>query len=110
MSEYLFLFRGVNRDKSPEEMQQHMQKWMTWITELSESGRMPERGRPLEDGGKTVRGTGKAVTDGPYAEKDIVSGFLIINAKDIDEAVEVSKGCPIFEGDGAVEVRPVMAM
>lgn len=37
----------------------------------------------------------------------MVGGYLIVNAKDIDEAVEISKGCPIFEENGKVEVRQV---
>ena len=53
----------------------------------------------------------KKVTDGPFAEaKDVVGGFSLILAKDLDEAAELSRGCPIFEVDGQVEVRPVMKM
>src|SRR5262247_2588679 len=47
--------------------------------------------------------------DGPYAEaKDIVGGYTLIEARDLGQAVELSKGCPILEADGTVEVRPVM--
>ena len=49
--------------------------------------------------------------DGPYAEaKDLVGGFSLIEAKDLTHAVELSKGCPILEVGGSVEVRPVMQM
>jgi hypothetical protein len=49
------------------------------------------------------------VTDGPFAEaNDIVGGYTLIEARDLDHAVELSKGCPIFELEGALEVRPVM--
>jgi len=59
----------------------------------------------------TIRGKSKVVTDGPYAEsKDIVGGYTLIQAKDLGEAAELSKGCPIFESGGLVEVRPVMEM
>jgi len=51
------------------------------------------------------------VTDGPFAEaKDLVGGYTLIEAKDLAEAAELSKGCPIFERNGFVEVRPVMKM
>jgi hypothetical protein len=51
------------------------------------------------------------VTDGPFAEaKDLVGGYTIVEATDIAEAAEISKGCPIFERSGFVEVRPVMKM
>ena len=60
---------------------------------------------------KVVRGHQKQVHDGPYTEaKDIVGGFSIVEARDIEQAVELSRGCPILDGGGSVEVRPVMAM
>jgi hypothetical protein len=48
---------------------------------------------------------------GPFAEaKDVVGGYTLIEAEDLSEAVELSKSCPIFEVEGAVEVRPVMKL
>jgi len=112
MSEYVFLYRGADRGASPEMMQQRMQKWMAWMKELGEKGHLKDRGHPLERAGKLVRGKKKAVTDGPFAEaKDAIGGYTLIEASDLDQAVELSKGCPIFETeDGAVEVRPIMKM
>jgi hypothetical protein len=57
-----------------------------------------------------VRGKSRTVIDGPYAEKDLVGGYTLIEAKDLGQAVELSVGCPIFEAGGLVEVRPVMKM
>ncbi len=55
--------------------------------------------------------TQKAIVDGPYTEaKDLVGGYTIVEARDIDQAVELSHGCPILDGGGSVEVRPVMKM
>ena len=111
MSEYVFLYRGGSREGSPAEMQQTMQKWMTWLKSLGEKGHVKDQGQPLEQTGKLVKGKQKTVTDGPFAEvKDVIGGYTLIEARDLDQAVELSKGCPIFERDGAVEVRPVMKM
>jgi len=111
MSEYVYLYRGGEAGRSPEKMQQMMQKWMVWLKGLAEKGHIKDQGQPLEPGGKLVRGKQKAVTDGPFAEaKDVVGGYTLIEARDLDQAVELSKGCPILEVDGAVEVRPVMKM
>jgi hypothetical protein len=112
MSEYVFLYRGGDRGASPEVMQQRMQRWMAWMKELGEKGHIKDQGQPLERSGKLVKGKEKTVTDGPFAEaKDVVGGYTLILARDLDQAVELSKGCPIFESDnGAVEVRPVMKM
>jgi hypothetical protein len=92
-------------------MQQMMQKWMTWMKELGAKGHIKDQGQPLERTGKVVKGKQKLVTDGPFAEtKDLVGGYTLIEARDLDQAVELSKGCPIFEVEGAVEVRPVQKM
>ncbi len=112
MSQFLYLYRG-SRDgqPSPEEAQQIMQKWMTWLKGLGESGNLKDQGQPLEPSGKVVKGKAKTITDGPFAEaKDIVGGYTLVEASDINQAVELSKGCPILEAGGAVEVRPIMVM
>jgi hypothetical protein len=112
MADYLFVYRGGNPPKdSPEKMQQTMQKWVAWMTDLGQKGALKERGAPLEAGGKTIRGKNKSVTDGPYAEtKDIVNGYTIVSAKSLEEAAELAKGCPHFDVDGIVEVRAIAAM
>ena len=52
---------------------------------------------------------GKTVTDGPYTEgKEVVGGYFIVNAKDYNDAVELSKDYPDFELDGTVQIRQVM--
>lgn len=112
MSEYIFLYRGPGGDSaSPEQMQQIMQKWLGWFKDLGEKGHIKNPGQPLQTGGKVVRGTAKQVHDGPFAEaKDVVNGYTLIEANDIDQAAELAKGCPILERDGSVEVRPIRKM
>ena len=111
MSEFVFLYRGGETGRSPERMQQMMQKWMGWLKELGEKGHIKDQGQPLERTGKIVKGKQKTVTDGPFPEaKDVVGGYTLIEARDLAQAVELSKGCPIFETDGAVEVRPIAKM
>ena len=39
--------------------------------------------------------------------KDLLLGFIVIEARDLAQAVELSAGCPIVEGGGSVEIRPV---
>jgi len=111
MSEFVFLYRGGSREGSPEQMQQVLQKWMAWFKDLADKGHLKDRGQPLDRAGKVVKGAQKTVTDGPFAEaKDVIGGYTLIEARDLDEAVELSKGCPILQREGAVEVRPVMKL
>src|SRR5262245_6988344 len=111
MSEFVFLYRGGEAGRSPEKMQQTMQKWMGWLKDLGEKGHIKDQGQPLERTGKLVKGRQKTVTDGPFPEaKDIVGGYTVIEARDLSQAVELSKGCPILDADGRVEVRPAMKL
>ena len=53
-----------------------------------------------------VRNGRKAVTDGPYAEtKEMVAGFYVIEARDLNEAIAVAARIPAAPL-GVVEVRP----
>jgi hypothetical protein len=103
---YLFVENGMSDvQPSPEQMQAEMQKWFAWIEKLQDRY---ISGEPLLPTGKIVKGTNKVVTDGPFTEsKELVSGFFIVKAKDLNEATEMAKDCPVFEHGGTVAVRPV---
>lgn len=108
---YVFVFRGgavAHKELAPAELGAHLQKWMVWLGDLEKKGQAEPNGPRLELSGKTVRGRSKAVTDGPFAEaKDLVTGTLFINAATLEAATEIAMGCPIYEYDGSVEVRPI---
>ena len=116
MAAFVYLFRSTEAGAreaigTPERAQQSMQTWMAWIRDLEANGHLKDPGQPLERTGSVVSGKKKVVTDGPYAEtKEMVIGFIVIEARDLAHAVELSKRCPIVEGGGSVEVRPVMSL
>lgn len=115
MSDFVLLFRSTEagaRDAmgTPEQAQRSLKAWRAWMEQLESNGHLKDPGQPLERAGKIVRGAAKVVTDGPYAEaKDIVLGFIVIEARDMAHAVQLMDGCPIVEGGGTVEIRPVMS-
>jgi hypothetical protein len=48
-------------------------------------------------------------TDGPFAEtKDVLGGFFLVEADDIDAALDVAARIPAARLGGAVEVRPLV--
>ena len=54
-----------------------------------------------------VRDGKRHVTDGPYAEaKEVVGGIYLLEAKDLDEAIELAARIPSASVTG-IEVRPV---
>lgn len=113
MSNFLYLFRGGDArriQQSPEEKQEHMQKWGMWMGSLKEKGQLVD-GLPLASEGRVVERAGEVITDGPFAEgAEVVGGYLIVTADSLDAAVKISKGCPIFEHEGTVEVREILSM
>ena len=53
-------------------------------------------------------GANKTVHDGPFAEtREQLAGFYLIEAADLDAALEVAKGVPLA-GNGAIEIRPLL--
>jgi len=114
MEKFMLIFHGGSdiapEMKSPEAMQKHMQKWFAWIEKLNKEGRYAG-GEALLPTGKFIGGKKRVVTDGPFAEtKELVGGYFIVNAKDIDEAIALCDGYPDFIFDGKVQVRPVQKM
>jgi hypothetical protein len=107
---YMYLLRGgISETKlSPQEMQEMVGKYRSYIQKLRDKGHFVA-GEPLEESGRIVSGQrGRHVTDGPFAEtKEAVGGYFLIRAKDLDEAVELSRDCPILAHGGELEVRPI---
>ena len=87
-----------------------MRDCLAHADELRRDGRLIES-QMLEDAStaKSVRirgGRVKAI-DGPFAEtKEILGGFNLIEARDMDEAVEIAAHFP-WARTGCIEVRPV---
>jgi hypothetical protein len=114
MSDFVFLLRdspaGVEEAMgTPERAQKSLQAWVAWIKQLEARNQLKNPGLPLEQTGKTLRGSQLKVTDGPFTEaKDIVLGFIVVEARDLEHALEIAKGCPLVLGGGGVEIRPVM--
>lgn len=54
-----------------------------------------------------VRNGETSVTDGPFIEtKEYLGGFILIEAKDLNDAIRVAAGIPLAKL-GSIEVRPI---
>jgi len=113
MSEFVFLYRLPTQPAAtPQQMQQTLQKWRAWFDELEAKGQLVSLGQPLDKtNGGVVKDAKGTFSDGPYAEtKDIVVGYSLVEAADLRHAMQLATGCPIYDQDGMVEVRPIMKM
>jgi hypothetical protein len=98
--------------KSPEEMAPVLDAWYQYTSAL-QSSKTWLAGEALQPTSTAttvrVQGDRTIVTDGPYAEtKEQLGGFYMIEAENLDQAIEWAAKMPHMAGGGAVEVRPVM--
>ena len=112
MEKFLLLIReDINRlRQSPEGHSKRIQEMMRWVEVLGESGNYLG-GEPLVTIGRYVS-KDNVLSDGPFIEaKESISGYIFINAENIDQAVSMAQTCPYVMNDTMViEVRPVMAL
>lgn len=112
MSKFLFLYREsseqADTEPTPDQMQEVMNSWWNWLGAGEAAGWVLSKGEALVAEGKIVE-KDHSVTDGPFAEtREIVGGFTLVEAPDMERACEHARGCPIFKAGGRVEVRPIM--
>lgn len=111
MNEFVYLWRRPQRPpQTPQQMQAWLQKYQAWFKQMEATGHLAQYGQPLEPkAGRVVRDKAGSFSDGPYAEtKDVVMGYSVIAAADLDEAVALAKDHPIFDEGGAIEIRPIL--
>jgi hypothetical protein len=110
MKEFALIFRLkdiADFKPSPEQMQERM----NWLGSIAAQQKLVDKGNtllPIPGSARTVK-PNNVVTDGPYTEiKEFISGYIVIKAETIDEAVEIAKENPIFKIGGNIEVREVL--
>jgi hypothetical protein len=104
MANFLLTFHGGSMPETKEEQDQVMKAWTDWFGTLGD--RLVDGGNPISNV-KTIA-PGGSVTDGASNRP---SGYSVIKADSIDDAVELAKGCPVLEGGANVvvaETFPVM--
>lgn len=111
MKEFMMIFRTEKKEQTtkptPEQMQASFQQWQDWIGGIAAQGKFIAT-NALEQNGRTVSAKG-LVSDGPYVEvKEMVGGYILVKANNLDEAVALSDGCPTLAIGGTVEIRSIL--
>jgi hypothetical protein len=99
MTDYLLLYSGGAMPQGEAEVAEVMKAWDSWMTKLGPA--LKDGGNPFTPTAKTIAKGGK-VTDGPADA--MASGYSIIQANSIDEAVSMAKDCPVFQGGAKLTV------
>ncbi|HVS98326.1 MAG TPA: YciI family protein [Puia sp.] len=90
-------------------MQARMAAFNEWVQKVLD-GRFVG-GAPLEDSeARLLKSRTEIVTDGPFLEsKEMISGYMIINAENVEEATRLTSECPLL-GEFRLEVRKLKPM
>lgn len=106
----LLIYEDPSHEAAPEEMAKVMEEYFKFTESINARG--------INLGGEALAGVETATTvrvrdgrtlttDGPFAEtKEVLGGFYLINADDLDAALEVAAELP-GSWYGSVEVRPL---
>ncbi len=113
MQYLLMIYSDENtmKNMNPDEMGAYLGAYQTFSKDVAASGNM--LGGNALQGSETATcvslNAGKIVTtDGPFIEtKEQLGGYYLIEAKDLDEAVEIASRIPTAK-HGTIEVRPIM--
>jgi len=96
MANYVLVYHGGSMPESQEEGAKVMEAWTAWFGRLGD--RLVDGGNPASKS-RTIAASGSVTDDvaGP-------SGYSIIKADSLDEAVGLAKGCPVLHGGASVQV------
>jgi hypothetical protein len=104
MAKYLYVYHGGKGPESEEEVAEVLDAWGSWLGSM---------GAAVIDGGNPV---GQSYTVNPDASvtdnggANPASGYGLIEAADLDDALGKAKGCPILAAGGSVEVAEAIDM
>jgi hypothetical protein len=101
MSMYLLLYTGGAMPVTEEENAAMVDAWGAWLADLGD-GLID--GNPFTSNAKTVSPDGP-VSNGPVGP--MASGYSMVKATSIDEAVEMARGCPAKLSGASISIFEV---
>jgi hypothetical protein len=112
VKKYMLLMYFEENTALTEEQRQHCYvESAAFAQQLAETGRFLGAAplQPTSTATSLRLNDGKRlITDGPFAEtREQLGGFFLVNAKDLDEAIEIASRVPAGRW-GTVEIRPVV--
>jgi len=104
MPQYLLSYHGGTTPASKEEGEKHMARYHEWLSELGDAAVVPMQ--PVKNM-HVVSANGVSEGGGAHA----MLGYTMIEADDIESAIEIAKACPTLEMDTAtIAVAELMNM
>ena len=102
MSTYMLLYSGGGLPETEEETKAVTDAWGAWLDGIGDA---LVDGNPFGPNAKSLSPDG-AVSDGPVGS--MASGYSLIKAGSMDEAVDMAKGCPVKLSGASISIFEVM--
>ncbi|MDN5203053.1 YciI family protein [Fulvivirgaceae bacterium BMA10] len=106
MKQFLILIKGKKElSYEPEALQKRMDEYRQWVETIEDHYISDQR---LERTGAYIKDKQTISTDGPFLEsKEIIAGYTIIQAEDLNNAISIAKSCPLLNHFELI-VRPIV--
>jgi len=104
MSKYLFVYHGGKNPESEAEVAEVLDAWGAWLGSM---------GAAVIDGGNPVGMSSTINSDGSVSDNggsNPASGYGLIEAADLDDAIAKGRGCPILASGGTIELAEAIDM
>ena len=102
MGIYLLLYSGGRTPETEEETKAVTDAWGAWLAGIGDA---LVDGNPFTPNAKSLSPDG-ALSDGPVGP--MATGYSLIKAGSMDEAVEMAKGCPVELSGASISIFEVM--
>jgi len=103
LAQYIIVYVGGNKPSTSEEGKQHFAEYKGWLASLGDSAISPMN--PLKN--TTTVKPDRSIDHGSSTS---MSGYTIIEAASLDEALEAAKACPFLDIGGSLEVSELVRM
>jgi len=104
MAKYLFVYHGGKNAESEAELAESLDAWGSWFGSMGAA--VIDGGNPVGKS-STINSDGSVVNDGGA---NPASGYSLIEASDLDDAISKARGCPILNVDGSIEIAEAIDM
>ena len=104
MAKYLFVYHGGKNPESEAEVAEVLDAWGTWFGSM---------GAAVVDGGNPVGMSSTINPDGSVTDNggaNPASGYSLVEAPDLDDAIAKARGCPILASGGSIELAEAIDM
>jgi len=103
MNTYILVYLGGTQPTNEEEGAKHFEKYRAWLSSLGDALISPAN--PLKD-------TNVITPDGNVAPGSTteMSGFTVLQADSMQDAIKMGRSCPFLEIGGTLEVSEMMRL